>query len=149
MFVLSNGLNFIPVSKQSDEFQVKKDAENSFCRARLKAFFNNSSGVNSDRDIFRFSVLILVNLTGFLQMDNSLLLTFSLTYVAMTSPMSILIANLVFLIFPKKNGQLSVTFTILILFSLSLLTKVVPSLFGAPTFTKRRLIVDYLILPFS
>ena len=82
-----------------------------------------------------FSVLILVNPPGFLQIDNSLLLIFLLNSVAMTSPMSINVLNLVFLISPKKNGQLSVTFAVAMILSLSLLTKVGTSLFGAPTFT--------------
>ena len=53
IFVLSNGLNFIPVSKQSDEFQAKKDAKSIFRRARLKTFFHNSSDVTFDRDILQ------------------------------------------------------------------------------------------------
>ena len=53
MSVLSKGLNSIPVSKQSDEFQTKKDAENFFRRACVKAFFHNSSDVTSDPDIFQ------------------------------------------------------------------------------------------------
>ena len=43
--LLSKGLNFVPISKKSDEFDAKRDSELFFRRIRLKAFFsdNNSS----------------------------------------------------------------------------------------------------------
>ena len=50
--VLSKGLNFVPVGKKSDEFQVRKDAESFFRRTRLKAHFFDSSNSTSDRDVF-------------------------------------------------------------------------------------------------
>ena len=50
--VLNKGLNFVPVGKKSDEFQVRKDAESFFRRARLKAHFFDSSNSTSDRDVF-------------------------------------------------------------------------------------------------
>ena len=51
--VLSKGLNFVPVAKKSDDFQVKKDAESFFRRTRLKAYFSNSSNpIPDDRDVF-------------------------------------------------------------------------------------------------
>ena len=148
MSVLSKGLNFIPVSKQSDEFQAKKDAENFFRRAQLKPFFRNSSDVTSNRDIFqrlnpsKSSWISPEEQFAFLDLsiDNKCL--------AMTWPTSILIVNLVFLISPKKNGQLSAIFAAVMILSLSLLTKVAPSLFGALIFTERRLIANYLIVPF-
>ena len=43
--LLSKGLNFVPITKKSDEFDTKRDSELFFRRIRLKAFFsdNNSS----------------------------------------------------------------------------------------------------------
>ena len=37
--VLSKGLNFVPISKKTDEFLVKQDVEKFLRRVQLKAFF--------------------------------------------------------------------------------------------------------------
>ena len=81
-------------------------------------------------------------------MDNSLLSIFLLISVSMTSPMPIVIVNLGFQISPKKDGKFSATFAIVMILLLNLQSKIVSSLFDAPTFTKRRPIANYLILPF-
>ena len=39
--VLSKGLNFVPISKKSDEFTTRQDVEKFLRRAHLKAFFHN------------------------------------------------------------------------------------------------------------
>ena len=52
--VLSKGLNFIPISRKTDVFQIYKDSESFFRRTRLKAFFDdNSTAGNSERDFFQ------------------------------------------------------------------------------------------------
>ena len=51
--VLSKGLNFVPIAKSSDEFQIKKDSESFFRRSRLTAFFSDTSNSSfRDRDVF-------------------------------------------------------------------------------------------------
>ena len=89
MSVPSKGLNFIPVSKQSDEAQAKKDAKNVFRRARLKPSFTTL------QVLLPIATCIFERLNPcksnwvppdgqFVSLD-----LFQLTSVAMTSPMSI------------------------------------------------------------
>ena len=86
------------------------NAENVFCCTPLQVF---STTLQMLLPIATsFSVLVLVNLTAFFEMDNALLL-------------------IVKLIFWR-----SATFAIVMIFSLRLLPNVVPSLFGASIFTK-------------
>ena len=40
--VLSKGLNFVPISKKTDEFSVKQDVEKFLRRVQLKAFFHDN-----------------------------------------------------------------------------------------------------------
>ena len=52
--VLSKGLNFIPISKKSDQFQVNKDAESFLRRVRLQAFFANvPNNTLAEKDVFQ------------------------------------------------------------------------------------------------
>ena len=39
--VLSKGLNFVPISKKSDEFIIRQDVKKIIRRVQLKAFFHN------------------------------------------------------------------------------------------------------------
>ena len=52
--VLSNSLNFVPISKILDEFWVKQDVEKFIRRVQLKAFFHDveDDSNTSDKDIF-------------------------------------------------------------------------------------------------
>ena len=52
--VLSKVLNFVPISKNLDEFSVKQDVENFFRHVQLKAFFHDKEDDSntSDKDIF-------------------------------------------------------------------------------------------------
>jgi len=38
--VLSEGLNFVPISKKLDKFSAQQDVEKLLCRIQLKAFFH-------------------------------------------------------------------------------------------------------------
>jgi len=51
--VLSEGLNFVPISKKLDEVSVKQDVEKFLRRAQLKAFFHDKEDDSntSDKDI--------------------------------------------------------------------------------------------------
>ena len=40
--VLSKGLNFVPISRNTDEFSVKQDIENFLRHVQLKAFFHGT-----------------------------------------------------------------------------------------------------------
>ena len=44
--VLSKGLNFVPISKKTDEFSVKQDVEKFLRRVQLKAFFHDKEDSN-------------------------------------------------------------------------------------------------------
>ena len=47
-------MNFIPISKKSDQFQVQKDSESFLRRVRIKAFFANQPADSfADKDIFQ------------------------------------------------------------------------------------------------
>ena len=52
--VLSKGLNFVPISKNLDEFSDKQDVEKFLRRVQLKAFFHDKEDDSntSDKDIF-------------------------------------------------------------------------------------------------
>ena len=52
--VLSKGLNYVPISKNLDEFSVKQDVEKFLRRVQLKAFFHDKEDDSntSDKDIF-------------------------------------------------------------------------------------------------
>ena len=52
--VLTKGLNFVPISKNLDEFWVKQDGEKFLCRTQLKAFsYDKEDDSNtSDKHIF-------------------------------------------------------------------------------------------------
>ena len=46
--VLSKGLNFVPITKRTNEFSIKQDVEKFFGRVQLKAFFHDKE---DDSDI--------------------------------------------------------------------------------------------------
>ena len=52
--VLSKGLNFVPISKKSDEFTTRQDVEKFLRRVQLKAFFHNKEDKsdNTEKDAF-------------------------------------------------------------------------------------------------
>ena len=52
--VLSKGLNFVPISKKSDEFTTRQDVEKFLCRVQLKAFFHNKEDKSdkTEKDAF-------------------------------------------------------------------------------------------------
>ena len=52
--VLSKGLNFVPISKKSDEFTTREDVEKFLRRVQLKAFFHNKEDKsdNTKKDAF-------------------------------------------------------------------------------------------------
>ena len=52
--VLSKGLNFVPISKKTDEFSVKQDVEKFLRRVQLKAFFHDKEDDSnvSNKDTF-------------------------------------------------------------------------------------------------
>ena len=52
--VLSKGLNFVPISKKSDEFTTRQDVEKFLRRVHLKAFFHNKEDKsdNTKKDAF-------------------------------------------------------------------------------------------------
>lgn len=51
---LSKGLNFVPISKKTDQFSVKRDVEKFLRRVRLKAFFHDKEDDSniSNQDTF-------------------------------------------------------------------------------------------------
>ena len=53
--VLSKGLNFVPISKKSDEFTTRQDVEKFLRRVQLKAFFHNKEDKsdNTEKDAFQ------------------------------------------------------------------------------------------------
>ena len=53
--VLSKGLNFVPISKKSDEFTTRQDVEKFLRRVQLKAFFQNKEDKsdNTEKDAFQ------------------------------------------------------------------------------------------------
>ena len=53
--VLSKGLNFVPISKKSDEFTTRQDVEKFLRRVQLKAFFDNKEDKsdNTEKDAFQ------------------------------------------------------------------------------------------------
>ena len=52
--VLSKGLNFVPITKRTNEFSIKHDVEKFLRRVQLKAFFHNKEDDSdtSNKDIF-------------------------------------------------------------------------------------------------
>ena len=52
--VLSEGLNFVPITKRTNEFTIKQDVEKFLRRVQLKAFFHDKEDDSdtSDKDIF-------------------------------------------------------------------------------------------------
>ena len=52
--VLGKGLNFVPISKKSDEFTTRQDVEKFLRRVQLKAFFHNKEDKsdNTEKDAF-------------------------------------------------------------------------------------------------
>ena len=53
--VLSKGLNFVPISKKSDEFTTRQDVEKFLRRVQLKAFFQNKGDKsdNTEKDALK------------------------------------------------------------------------------------------------
>ena len=52
--VLSKGLNFVPITKRTNEFSIKQDVEKFLRRVQLKAFFHDKEDDSdtSNKDIF-------------------------------------------------------------------------------------------------
>ena len=52
--VLSKGLNFVPITKRTNEFSIKQDVEKFLRRVQLKAFFNDKEDDSdtSNKEIF-------------------------------------------------------------------------------------------------
>ena len=145
--VLSKGLNFIPISKKSDQFQVNKDAESFLRRVRIQAFFANCPTNNlANKDVFQ--ALNPVSPIGFCLMDNSLPLICLLTNVAVIFVTSTLIGSLITLISLKKNGLLSTHFVIVAMLLLNRSIRAVLLLCGALISTKWRLFDSYPTLTF-
>jgi len=53
--VLSKGWDFVPLSKNLEEFSVKQDVEKFLHRIQLKAFFHDKEddSITSDKDTFK------------------------------------------------------------------------------------------------
>ena len=68
--VLSKGLNFVPITKRTNEFSIKQDVEKFLRRVQLKAFFHDKEGDSdtSNKDIFETHKF--ANLDGLPQRDN-------------------------------------------------------------------------------
>ena len=55
--VVSKGLDFVPISKKTDEFTSRQDVELFLCRVQLKAFFHNKEGKSDSTEKDAFETL--------------------------------------------------------------------------------------------
>ena len=69
--VLSKGLNFVPISKKSDEFTTRQDVEKFFRRVQLKVFFHNKEDKSDNTEKDAFETLTAKNQNGLRQRANS------------------------------------------------------------------------------
>ena len=69
--VLSKGLNFVPISKKSDEFTTTQDVEKFLRRVQLKAFFHNKEDKSDNTEKDAFETLTAKNSNGLRQRANS------------------------------------------------------------------------------
>jgi len=59
--VLSNGLNFVPISKTTDEFSVKQDIEKFLRHVQLKAYFHDKEDDSNTSNNNTFKTLLIRN----------------------------------------------------------------------------------------
>ena len=59
-----DGLNFVPITKRTNEFSIKQDVEKFLRRVQLKAFFHDKEDDSdtSNKDIFETLLCTVANL---------------------------------------------------------------------------------------
>ena len=55
--ILGKGLNFVPLTKKTDEFTVKEDTENFLRRVKLKAHFHDKEQPSDEPQRYKFESL--------------------------------------------------------------------------------------------
>ena len=103
--ILSKGLNFVPISKKTDQFSVKRDVEKFLRRVRLKAFFTIKRMILTFRTKILSKQFRFESLNGLPQRASSHLQIFSSKKVATISTNLNSIVTPNFPIFLRKSGR--------------------------------------------
>ena len=138
--ILGKGLNFVPLTKKTDEFTVKEDTEKFLRRVKLKAHFHDKEQPSDEPQETNSNRSNRRSLIGHHRMANLLRLISLLKNAAWTSKNSISTKASNFQIFLKKNGLPTKILKLGTTLSSNQPTKAVPWSFGAPTFTNKKLL---------
>ena len=138
--ILGKGLNFVPLTKKTDEFTVKEDTEKFLRRVKLKAHFHDKEQPSDEPQRDEFESL-KPKKSNWASLDINLLRLISLLKnAAWTSKNSISTKASNFQIFLKKNGLPTKILKLGTTLSSNQPTKAVPWSFGAPTFINKKLL---------
>ena len=131
----------MPLTKKTDEFNVKEDTEkNFFAVSNLKLIFMTKNNLPTNLKETNSNRLNRRSLIGHHRMANLLRLISLLKNAVWTSKNSISTKASNFQIFLKKNGLPTKILKLGTTLSSNQLTKAVPWSFGAPTFTNKKLL---------